>query len=220
MSLYRSLVVDYPTRVLEAWQDCLPNAATNGREVSLTLACLGASVGTVLELLGRVGSGSDDTRNPMAEIKINKEYGPKNLSEIDTIRASLFVGSKIGPGSNSSWRYGPRSAWLDRLQLNTDLANIDQWPDLNTSSPDLSKVSCADVLTVLRHASAHGGIYVRGKAKKIDQVVMVNINPGKGKNHGKYSYSWVAASPAGLILFAEKWKDVVASLVPPPTTTI
>jgi hypothetical protein len=206
MSNYKCLAIEYPLRVLEAWEAHLNEERDKGRETSFTLACLSLSVGVVLELLGMVRSNEqpDPKRNPMGQfVHIDSD----RREEFKDTWRKPFVKSPLNP-ADGSFRYRPPSSPLKEDKLKIELESIDNWKEL--LQPPATSPSCAQVLEIIRHASAHGGIYA-GKSKQIDRVVLLNFTPSSGPTR---RVGCVAFSSPALEDLVRKWKALLHKLLP------
>lgn len=200
MTAYRSIITDYPKRVLEAWEAHIDSERKSNREVSFTLATIAASVGTPLELLGRVDEKPQPLKSPMNAVLGTLAQG--SLVELDRVREANFFGSELGPPEGfASWRFG-------RTKPRAELASLDAWPELRDEAVPAADLKCWEVLRVLRHSAAHAGIRVRGKQPSIDQIVLLNFYSVDGKP----CFSFLAVSPRDLEAFVRGWKSLVERL--------
>lgn len=199
MTAYREYVVEYPQRVLRAWEENLERERAAGREVSFTLTAIAAAVGTPLELLGFVHDQHQPLKHPM---------GPKGHANFQPVYDALgavldapFLGSVLGPkdGKQCSWHFG--------LNIpSSQLGHTDSWAASDTKV-HAAQIKCGKVLRILRHASAHANVRVcEQSGETIKRVVLINFPPGGT------TFSFVSASPEDIEALVMRWKTLVDKL--------
>lgn len=192
MSNYRDFIEDFPSRCKDLLLLAHEQAASNDREVTLSLMVASAGFLVPFERLRGGGLYIQPTRG--------RETFPEPAANLDHLLDQPWA--EFGkPGANS-WATGPSQS-PDKP--------MDSWPELGNLQPPSQATTVAKILTIMRHALAHGNIYTRPtREKKIQAIIFVSR--GENRRTGRLTpYEFVYVSPSDFRNFLLTWFDLIAT---------
>jgi hypothetical protein len=196
MSAYKNFVSDFPARCAELLEDFERPARLRKREVTLMLCVAMPSIVVPLERLKEPGSTpkGEDIGHPSRDW----ERFDQAKSSLDRLFEKPFRGSPLWPDSAStSW-------FFDEL---SDVSNgPDSWPELGTPKPLGPDRKAKAVLLHIRHALAHGNIFIRGNPE-IEQIILLSKRAG-----GTDKFNFLAVGPADFRRFLKNWLEFLREL--------
>ena len=144
MSNYRSIAIDFPSRIADLLTTFEESAVAQGREVTLLLALAASAITVPIERLEKSHPSHDRSALP-------------ELADLITqLKTESFLGSQLWPGTDpKSWCFGG--------PLQTTEGDPDSWPELLHPESLNSDPTSWQILRHLRNALSHGNIYTRGR---------------------------------------------------------
>jgi hypothetical protein len=192
MSEYRNFIEDFPRRCRDILDLIEGPAERKGREVTLMLMVASAAFVMPYERL-RV---HEDGPHPSSD----RSRFPRAAERFQVLLKRDFVASELWSPPDGSWFTG---------HLASVQRDPSEWPELQ--SPDLlgPGIRAGTVLSTIRNALAHAGVYTLGNPIKMLTFV---CDLDENRRTTSRRYRFVQVPPSGFRLLLERWFDFTDSL--------
>lgn len=197
MSNYLNFAKDYPKRCLEFYEQMLPQANRDGREVTLLLMTAATAFVVPFERLCSIGN---------QPIRDGETYPNAHNALVSLLNKPSFLKSELWNHDVSTWKYGELTKEeVEKLP--------DDWEELKNPEPMQESLSVKRVVCTIRHAFAHGNLYTQYKQhnlnKQITDITDIVFVAGYCNGTDEYAPRFVQVSTHDFYKFLQKWMDFI-----------
>ncbi len=202
MANYQDFFEDFPRRCHDLLESQYASAAAADREVTLTLMVASAGFVVPFERLRKDGLFEPPTTD--------RQTSPTVTTKFDKLLGTLWAQSSLSAKVTS----------ISMGSLSDPKKAVDDWSEIRTCTPPSASATVSNVITVIRHALAHGSIYTKpNDSKQVEAVIFVS--GGLNRKTGTLTpYKFVQFDPTSLRQFLIAWFDELSSWRASPTDLI